>query len=56
MKIGVKIDSFEPRVDLEDNLSYTKVREFAQMAETGELDSIWLLLPIEVVRLFRSEQ
>ncbi len=41
MKIGVRIDCSEDS-DLGITPSYTEIREMAQVAETGGLDSIWL--------------
>lgn len=42
MKIGMKISYFLPDSDPRVALPYPKIREIAQMAEAGGLDSIWL--------------
>lgn len=42
MKIGIRIDSFEPETNPRVPLPYPKIRDIAQMAEASGLDSIWI--------------
>ncbi len=42
MKIGIRIENFVPETDFQESLSFTEIREMAQAAEIGGLDSIWL--------------
>jgi len=42
MKIGIRIENFVPETEPRAVLSYPKIREIAQIAEKGGLDSIWL--------------
>ncbi len=49
MKIGIRIDNFEPGFDYFEPgpdprvaLNYSEMRDFAQLADEGGLDSIWI--------------
>lgn len=42
MKIGIRIDNFVPGTEMRTAKTYTEIREMAQAAESGKLDSIWL--------------
>lgn len=41
MKIGIRIEDFAPETEPRVALPYPKIREIAQIAESGGLDSIW---------------
>jgi len=42
MKIGIRVEPFAPGTKPRVALPYSKIRELAQMADSGGLDSIWV--------------